>query len=33
MVQQKRKGGTAMVLAGAVLWGLIGLFNRTLMAA
>ena len=32
MVQQK-KGGTAMVLAGACLWGVIGLFNRTLMAA
>ena len=33
MVQQQKKGGTAMVLAGATLWGLIGLFNRTLMAA
>ena len=33
MVQQKTKGGTAMVLTGASLWGLIGLFNRTLMAA
>lgn len=33
MAQQKRTGGTAMVLAGAALWGLIGLFNRTLMAA
>ena len=33
MVQQQKKGGTAMVLAGASLWGLIGLFNRTLMAA
>lgn len=33
MKQQQKKGGTAMVLAGAALWGLIGLFNRTLMAA
>lgn len=33
MVQQQKKGGTALVLAGASLWGLIGLFNRTLMAA
>ena len=33
MVQQQRRGGTALVLAGASLWGLIGLFNRTLMAA
>lgn len=33
MVQQKNKGGTAMVLAGACMWGVIGLFNRTLMAA
>ena len=33
MVQQKKKGGIAMVLTGASLWGLIGLFNRTLMAA
>lgn len=32
MVQQQKKGGTAMVLAGASMWGLIGLFNRTLMA-
>lgn len=32
-MQQQKKGGTAMVLAGASLWGLIGLFNRTLMAA
>ncbi|MBE6972415.1 MAG: EamA family transporter [Ruminococcaceae bacterium] len=29
----QKQGGTAMVLAGASLWGLIGLFNRTLMAA
>lgn len=27
------RGGMALVLAGAVLWGLIGLFNRTLMEA
>ena len=33
MLQQQTKGGTAMVLASASLWGLIGLFNRTLMAA
>jgi len=33
MIEQQRKGGTALVLAGASLWGLIGLFNRTLMAA
>ena len=33
MLQQQTKGGTAMVLASAALWGLIGLFNRTLMAA
>ena len=33
MVQQQRRGDTALVLAGASLWGLIGLFNRTLMAA
>lgn len=32
-IKQKNKGGTAMVLAGASMWGLIGLFNRTLMAA
>lgn len=31
--QTKRSGGTAMVLAGAGMWGLIGLFNRTLMDA
>lgn len=33
MTKKKNKGGTAMVLVGASLWGLIGLFNRTLMAA
>ena len=31
--QRNTKGGTALVLEGACLWGLIGLFNRTLMAA
>ena len=31
--RRNTKGGTALVLGGAWLWGLIGLFNRTLMAA
>lgn len=30
---KKQTGGTAMVLTGASLWGVIGLFNRALMAA
>ncbi len=30
---ESKKGGIPMVLTGACLWGLIGLFNRTLMAA
>jgi len=33
VTETKRTGGTALVLAGASMWGLIGLFNRTLMAA
>lgn len=33
MTKKKSAGGTAMVLVGASMWGLIGLFNRTLMAA
>ena len=33
MTKTKQTAGTAMVLAGACMWGVIGLFNRALMAA
>lgn len=31
--ETQRRGGTGLVLAGASLWGLIGLFNRALLGA
>lgn len=31
--ETQRRGGAGLVLAGASLWGLIGLFNRVLLGA
>ena len=33
MKETQQRGGAGLVLAGASLWGLIGLFNRALLGA